>query len=891
MAQCHSSRLPNQELFISPQRYLARDRHRKRDLTKHCEARKAGTIFRGPMPQARDPREPAPSAEPGDEVAALLRELAELALDLRRPWSRPVQGPWEKLDRETWESTHNPWFLLQNVSRTRLRELAADAAFRAEVRRSVEERRAYLSARSWAEESGTWPAREQTIAYFSMEFGVDEAIPIYAGGLGILAGDYLKTASDLGVPVVGMGILFQEGYFRQTVDGRGRQREVFPYAEPSTLPVEPVSVDGHRLLVPIELPGRTLQLLVWRATIGRVALYLLDSNDPRNQPADRGITSRLYEAHPETRLLQEIVLGIGGWRALGLLGIQPAIAHLNEGHAAFAVLERAREVMGREKAGFREALWATRGANLFTTHTPVTAGFDTFDPALIEQYAAPGAPLDQLGLSTTELLDLGRGPGRPDRQGPFNMAYLAMRGCAQMNGVSRLHGEVSRHLFADLFPRWPLPEVPVGHVTNGVHVPSWDSPTAEAHWERCCGRDPWRGSTAGLSDAMGAISDEQLWQMRGRQRTELVRNLRQRLQGYLTQRGAPAAAIAQAQTVLHPDALTIGFARRFAEYKRPGLLLRDQERLARLLRDAARPLQIVIAGKAHPADQGGKDIIAQWTAFVARLDIRDHAVFAEDYDMTIAAELTQGVDVWLNTPRRPMEACGTSGMKVLVNGGLNLSELDGWWAEAFAPEVGWAIGGAADVSDERDAADLYDLLEHHVLPEFYDRDAAGLPRRWLQRVRASLSRLTPAFSSNRMLTDYLSQLYQPALRSVLDRGAPGLSAARELAAWERLLVERWGAIRFGAPEVQTTSDGFEYRVAVDLAGLPADHVRVELYANPDGDHPGPAVQLQAAPHQGTTAFSARVSTRRPAEHYTARVVPNHPLAFVPAELPLIAWQR
>ncbi len=722
-----------------------------------------------------------------------------------------------------------------------------------------------------------------------MEFGVDEAIPIYAGGLGILAGDYLKTASDLGLPVVGVGILFQQGYFRQTVDGRGQQREVFPYSDPSTLPLQPVAVDGHRLRVPIELPGRTLKLLVWRVTVGRVTLYLLDSNDPLNQPADRGITSRLYEAHPETRLLQEIVLGIGGWRALSLLGIHPAIAHLNEGHAAFAVLERARELMAREKTGFREALWATRGGNLFTTHTPVVAGFDTFDPALVEQYAAPGGPLDQLGLSTYELLDLGRRLG--DQQGRFNMAYLAMRGCAHVNGVSQLHGEVSRALFADLFPRWPLEEVPVGHVTNGVHVPSWDSPTAEANWERCCGQKPWQKSIAGLTESMAAISDEHLWEMRGRQRTVLVRGLRKRLQGYLKQRGASAASIAVANSVLDPDALILGFARRFAEYKRPGLLLRDQERLARMLRDAARPLQLVIAGKAHPADEGGKGIVAQWTAFVSRPDIRARAVFAEDYDMTVAAELTQGVDVWLNTPRRPWEACGTSGMKVLVNGGLNLSELDGWWAEAYSPEVGWAIGGAGVPSDDRDAADLYDLLEHRILPEFYDRDASGLPRRWLQRVRASLSRLTPAFSSNRMLADYLRQLYRPALDSFLARDVAGLAAAKELSAWQQRLEDRWGAIRFGSPEIRKTADGFEYRVALDLAGLAPQDVRVELYANPEPGQPSPAVELRPLSPSSATIFAATVSTRRPPEHFTARVIPSHPLAFVPAELPLIAWEH
>jgi starch phosphorylase len=583
---------------------------------------------------------------------------------------------------------------------------------------------------------------------------------------------------------VAIGLLYQSGYFRQMLDAHGHQLELHPANVPYDLPIAPVyGADGARLTVPVELPGRELRLRVWLAQIGRVALYLLDSNDPLNTSADRGITGQLYGGDLETRLAQEIVLGIGGWRALAALGLRPDVCHLNEGHAAFVAIERARAFMRAQGVGFWEALWATRAGNVFTTHTPVAAAFDTFPIELLAQYGRDYAA--ELGIEPRELLALGRPPGGDDDA--FNMAYLAARTCIHINGVSRLHGEVSRRIFQPLYARVPEREVPVGHVTNGAHMPSWDSASADTLWTEACGKARWMGcSTAALSDALQSLGDEALWHSQSVERAELVRYARRRLAAQLGQRGADARTIARAADVLDPNALTLGFARRFAEYKRPHLLLRDPERLARLLRNRERPVQIIVAGKAHPRDGIGKDLVRQWAQFTRRADVAAQAVFLEDYDMALAQQLVQGVDVWVNTPRRPWEACGTSGMKVLVNGGLNLSSLDGWWAEAYAPDLGWALG-ADDGSAADDAAEaelLYRVLEEQVIPEFYARDASGVPRRWIARVRASMARLAPYFSSNRMLFEYVRDVYLPAGEEYRARSADGAALAHETQAVE-----------------------------------------------------------------------------------------------------------
>jgi glycogen phosphorylase len=822
--------------------------------------------------------------------------LTELALDMRWTWNHAADALWQAVDRDTWSLTENPWYMLQNVTPERVAELVRDRRFTAELQRVAAARRAYLDAPGWFGE--TYPATHlRGVAYFSMEFGIGEALPLYAGGLGVLAGDYLKTASDLGVPAVGVGLLYQEGYFRQLLDSEGVQHEAYPYNEPASLPVQPVvAPSGEWLRLRLEFPGRVLQLRAWQATVGRVTLYLLDSNDPLNSPTDRSITGALYGGGPETRLAQEIVLGIGGWRLLETLGLPIDVCHLNEGHAAFAVLERARHFMAVSGVSFLDALWATRAGNLFTTHTPVAAGFDVFSPALVEKYfPATRGYLPELGISLPELLTLGRQvPQNADE--PFNIAYLALRGSAAANGVSRLHGETSRRIFQTLYPRWPAREVPIDHVTNGVHVPSWDSAAADRLWTRACGKERWLGPTEDLTEAVQSITDEELWQLRTAGGRALIVYARARLARHLSERGADPETVAQAEGVLDPDILILGFARRFTGYKRPNLLLQDPERLRRLLTDPARPVQIIVAGKAHPADEDGKGLVRAWLEFIQRPEIRHHAVFLEDYDLSLAQQLVQGVDVWVNTPRRPWEACGTSGMKVLVNGGLNLSELDGWWAEAYRPDAGWALGDGrihAEPDWDRVEADaLYRLLEQDVVPAFYGRDARGIPTAWVARMRASMAALTPRFNGNRMVREYLKRFYLPGAREVRRRCADGGALAGTLRAWHARVTQQWGAVQFGELRVQRDGDRWTFSVPLQVGQLPPTEVRVELYADPAGDEePIRQVMERASETADGYVYRASVPATRPASHFTPRAMPFHPDVRQPAENSLICWQR
>ena len=832
------------------------------------------------------------------ELPEPLRPLAELALDLRWTWSHAGDSLWRRLDPEAWARTKNPWVILQDVPHSRLEELSGDPGFVERLGDLASARAAYLTGTCWCGETQA-ELGLRPVAYFSMEFGVGEALPLYAGGLGVLAGDYLKTASDLGVPLVGIGLLYQEGYFRQMLDAEGGQQEAYPYNDPSSLPIRPVLADGGWLHVSIEFPGRTLLLRVWQAQVGRVTLYLLDSNDPLNGPIDRGITGKLYGGGREMRLMQEIVLGIGGARLIETLGLEAEVYHLNEGHAAFAVLERARAFMRRSGLSFWEALWATRAGNVFTTHTSVGAGFDTFDPGLIRKYFPFVRDLvAQLGVGMGELLGLGRrDPG--DATEPFNMTYLAMRGCSLAIGVSRLHGAVSRRLFRRLYPRWPEPEVPVGHITNGIHVPSWDSPWADAVWTELCGKERWRGAVDTLGGAIERIPDERLWAFRADERRDLVGFARARLARQLGEQGAGPDLVAEAQGALDPNVLTLGFARRFAEYKRPGLLLRDPARLARLLTDPRRPVQLIVAGKAHPDDAEGKRLLRAWAVFARRPELRHRVVFLEDYDMILAQELVQGVDVWINTPRRPWEACGTSGMKVLVNGGLNLSELDGWWDEAYAPEFGWALGDRAEHPeagwDAVESERMCDLIEREIVPSFYERDAAGVPRAWVARIRASMARLAPRFSSNRMVCEHTERLYAPATQEFRRRAADGGRVAKALYAWQTRLRRHWDDLRLDSPELRRDGDNWVFTVAVYLGDLTADDVAVELYADPaDGGGPAPTAMTRAEPIVGAAnghLYRGRVPAARPADHYSVRVRPHRDGVRVPMELPLVLWQR
>jgi starch phosphorylase len=655
---------------------------------------------------------------------------------------------------------------------------------------------------------------------------------------------------------------------------------------------------GEWLRLEFPMIGYRMWLRAWRAQVGRRTLYLLDSNDPANPPATRAITSELYGGGPERRLQQELVFGIGGWRLLRALGLEPHVCHLNEGHAALTVLERARSFMEDRAVPFDVALAVTRAGNLFTTHTPVAAGFDRFAPELIEQYLRRYAEND-LGISTHDLLALGR-RDRGDDAEPFTTAYLAIRGSNAVNGVSRLHGSVSRRLFAGLFLRRPEHEVPIGHVTNGVHTPTWDSVAADELWTRSCGRDRWRDTMELVGRDLSCVPDADLWALRATNRRDLVDYVRERMTRELETMSAAHEQVVRMQGCLDPDALTLGFARRFVSYKRPNMLLDSPERLLRLLSDAAHPVQLIIAGKAHPGDQAGAAMIAEWLRFTRHPEVAGRAIFVPDYDLLLAEHLVQGVDLWINTPRRPWEASGTSGMKVLVNGGLNLSELDGWWAEAYTPEVGWALGdgqehGSDPAWDAAEAEALYALLEREVIPAFYSRDAQGLPTAWIAKMRESMARLTPQFSANRVVREYTEQHYLPAAARYRTRAADKAAVGVQLVAWRRHLDTHWHEARFGALRVETRDDRHQFSVDLYLGRLSPGAVRVELFANPiDGG--GPERHTMA---RGETIDEARkgftytvsVPATREAGDYTPRLIPDHPDALVPLEASEILWQR
>ena len=824
--------------------------------------------------------------------------LEELALDMRWSWNHATDEVWRKLDPELWEATHNPWVVLQTVSRDQIERVLADPVFRKDVDGLVEASGQAAKAPAWFQKTHS-DGPLTCAAYFSMEFMLSEALPIYSGGLGNVAGDQLKAASDLGVPVVGVGLLYQQGYFRQIIDKDGAQQALFPYNDPGQLPITPLRhPNGEWLRLEIALPGYSVWLRAWQVQVGRVKLYLLDSNDAANFPAHRGITSELYGGGPELRLKQELALGIGGWRLLRALGIQPEVCHLNEGHAAFAVLERARSFMEETGQPFEVALAVTRSGNLFTTHTAVAAGFDRFAPALIEQYLG-GYAQQKLGIALQDLLALGR-QNRTDSSEHFNMAYLAIRGSGAANGVSRLHGKVSRRLFLPLFPRWPEDEIPIGYVTNGVHMPTWDSAPADDLWTETCGKDRWLGTSKTLEQDIRGISDAKLWQFRTAASKSLVEYARKRLSQQLTASGASAEAIEDAKHVFDPNTLTLGFARRFATYKRPDLLLHDPQRLLRLLTNSQRPVQLIIAGKAHPADQAGQALIQEWIHFIRRSEVRTHAVFLGDYDMLLTEHLVQGVDVWINTPRRPWEACGTSGMKVLVNGGINLSELDGWWAEAYTPEVGWALGDGREHGDDPawDAVEanvLYNLLEREVIPEFYTRDEGSIPTAWIKRMRESMAQLTPRFSASRAVREYSEQHYLPAAAAYRERAANKGAVGKQVVDWQHEVDRKWSSLRFGNLRVETNADHHVFEVEIFLNDLDQNAVRVELYA--DGINAGDPVRVemkcaqQLPDSSRRCVYHATVSTTRQAGDYTARVIPQRAGAAVPLESARILWQR
>ncbi|MBV9505047.1 MAG: alpha-glucan family phosphorylase [Acidobacteriia bacterium] len=824
--------------------------------------------------------------------------LAQLALDLRWTWDHTADELWGRLDPELWEHTQNPWVVLQTIAQDKLEAARRDPRFSQRLEELLEAQSAAANGSTWFRES-----HEKTplklVAYFSMEYMLAEALPIYSGGLGNVAGDQLKAASDLGVPVVAIGLLYDQGYFRQEFDAEGNQIALYPFNDPGQLPIRPLrDANGEWVRLPLALPGLKMWVRAWQARVGRALLYLLDSNDPANPAVFRSITSELYGGGPDTRIRQELILGMGGWRLLRALRLSPEVVHLNEGHAAFAVLERARSWMADRHDPFDVALTVTRAGNVFTTHTAVDAGFDRFAPELVEKYLTHYAE-NILGIGIQDLLALGR-RDRNNRSEPFNMAALAMRGSGRVNGVSRLHGEVSRNLFQPLFPRWPQPDVPVGYVTNGVHVGTWESAESSEFWTAACGHHRWSGEVDHLEAGLRTVSDLELWQLRSRTTQKLIDFTRKRLAYQREVEGWGAAEVEEASRIFDPDVLTMGFARRFATYKRPNLLLHDPDRLLRILTNRERPIQLILAGKAHPQDQGGRALIRQWNDFVSRADARCHVVFLSDYDKVLTQHLVGGVDLWINTPRRPWEACGTSGMKVLANGGLNLSELDGWWAEAYTSEVGWAIGDGQEHGDDPawDAAEanaVYDLLEHDIVPAFYDRDSQGVPSRWVAKMRESLTRLTPQFSANRTVREYTEAHYLPAAAAYCRRAADGGNAAMEIRRWQRQVAEHWDNLRFGELHVETQGPEHQFRVHVYLDELPPEAVAVELYADPVGSGEPFRAQMSRA-HAlagsvGGYVYEGKAPAGRPADSYTARLVPFHDGVAVPLEAAEILWQK
>ncbi len=824
-------------------------------------------------------------------------ELLELALDLRWSWEHDDDDIWRLLDEELWEETRNPKLILQSISRGEIRKFLEDKKNRSRINELLKKSQNEKESSNWfIKKFGDKPLH--TVAYFSMEFMLGEALPIYSGGLGNVAGDQLKAASDLGVPVVGISLLYQQGYFRQMISKDGTQEAFYPINDPGQLPVTPArNKAGEWIRFQIPLSGNLIWIRAWQAQVGRLTLYLLDANDPANPPLVSGITAQLYGGGSETRIAQEFILGIGGWRLLLKLGINPEVCHLNEGHAAFVVLERAANFMKTAKCSFQESLLITRAGNLFTTHTPVAAGFDTFTQDLMRRYFEVFAK-DNLGISFQELMALGK-QNPSDYSEPFNMAYLALHGSGAINGVSKLHGKVSREIFQKLFPRWSNDEVPIEYVTNGIHVDTWDSKFSDNLWTKYCGKTRWMGETNHLEKILRGVPNEELWNMRQNSRRDLIDYVRTRYTKQISMWGMSPESTENAKQIFNPDTLTLGFARRFATYKRPTLLLKDAERLIRLLCNPNRPVQLIVAGKAHPADIEGQNMIKQWIEFINRPEVNDHVIFLSDYDMLLTERLVNGVDVWINNPRRPWEACGTSGMKVLANGGLNLSELDGWWAEAYNPNIGWAIGdgqehGDDPVWDEMEAKKLYEILEQEIVPQFYERDKKNIPIKWLDKVRESMVTLTDKFSSNRSVREYTEKFYIPAAESYQARSINNAQLGKKIFNWESNVFSNWQNLHFGEIKISKKNDQFEFEIAVFLSELRPTDVEVQLFAIPkaEGDKAIWAMTQRESSSEKKEIYIYYVSVpaNRSANEYTPRIIPYYQGVNVPLEISQILWR-
>src|SRR3954452_19127478 len=829
-------------------------------------------------------------------LPAELTALEELAMNLRGSWDDQTRDLFRWGGPEQCAATiHAPVRLLGLVPRERLESLAADPGFMRFLDEVHTELSGYLSKPRW------FQAREgttalQSVAYFSPEFGIAEALPQYSGGLGVLAGDHLKAASDLGVPLVGVGLFYRHGYFRQELSIDGWQQEGYPDLDPYAMALMPV--DGVRLEV--DIAGLPLSAAVWKAEVGRVPLFLLDADVEENSDHIRQVTDRLYGGDDEHRLRQEILLGIGGVRALQRLGVATQVFHTNEGHAGFLGLERIRQAIVEHGLPYADAIEAVRAASIFTTHTPVPAGIDRFPPELIEKYFSGWAA--ECGLTVGQLLEIGHRVGDPPTE-RFNMAVMGLRLAARSNAVSQLHGEVSREMFSDLWPDVPADEIPITSVTNGVHAKTWVSAEMSdllsryvlPEWDEA-GTDRW----ARIAEAR----DDEVWRAKEQGRQQLVAFVRRRLRESALARGLSPSDCAWVEEVLDGKALTICFARRFATYKRATLLVSQPDRLTLLVLAGDRPVQFVFAGKAHPADETGKEMIRRIVAFSADLRVRHSFVFLEDYDIAVARALYQGADVWLNTPRRPQEACGTSGMKAALNGGLNASILDGWWDELFNGENGWAISSAEQLDDEtrRDEVEvnsLFEILEHQVVPMFYERVQGPVPRRWVQRIKSSLCSLGPEVTAARMVRDYVERLYEPTAAQADRLAANEFAPARELAAWKQRVIAGWDDVEILSVETDVTvaSLGADRSVDVEVAlgAIEPSDIEVQLLHGPVGqndelDHPTIAAMVPSADGTSGRRYHGAFSCERAGRYgFTVRVVPAHGDLVSPVELGRIAW--
>ncbi|MEZ5234619.1 MAG: alpha-glucan family phosphorylase [Acidimicrobiales bacterium] len=827
-----------------------------------------------------------------------LAELETLAMNLRWSWDRKTRDLFSWIDPDAWDEViHDPVRLLAATSRARLEELAEDPTFLAALSAASNDLRSYLTEPRWFQRISD--GHISHIGYFSPEFGIAEALPQYSGGLGVLAGDHLKAASDLGVPIVGIGLFYRHGYFRQALSIDGWQQERYPDLDPFGLAVR--LVDGVQ--VSVDLAGIETKAQLWRADVGRVQLYLLDTDIDGNPDEVRNVTDRLYGGDTEHRLRQEILLGIGGVRALRALGLPCEVFHTNEGHAGFLGIERIRELVAEHGLSYAEATQVARSGCLFTTHTPVPAGIDRFPRELMEKYFSSMA--GQCGIGFDELMALGHRIGDPPEE-RFNMAVMGLRLAARSNGVSKLHGDVSRDMFADLWPSVPGDEVPITSVTNGVHGQTWISPEMDELLHKCVGAE-WSSADAEHWDNVGELSTSEVWATRRIGTARLVSFVRDKLRQAHVDQGYSVSDATWTETALDPDALTICFARRFATYKRATLLLSQPERLKALLLSQDRPVQFVFAGKAHPADDGGKELIRQIVTFSHDLGVRHRFAFLDDYDISVARMLYQGADVWLNTPRRPLEACGTSGEKAALNGALNCSILDGWWDEMFTGDNGWAITSADRVEDvhrrdQLEADSLFGLLEQQIVPLFYDRSGDGLPHGWVERMRNAWRTLGPQVTAQRMVRDYVNQLYEPiAARSVrLHAPGDGFSTARELTAWQARVNQAWHQVHIDAvgPALPASEVGEPMTVTaqVALGALGHDDVQVQLLHGPVGEggqlHDPVVVVMDDdgaidANHRRYTATFAPGAAGR--YGYTARVVTARGELSPPLDLGLIAW--